>query len=297
MLAAFYWVLNMSIVASVVGGVILLLRTIAPLPRRFLYPLWAVVLLRLCVPFGIAGQFSILRLLPYRSIPVYSGSFALTGANYVQAADDYFPLTFQSPVIEHILSIASMVWLTVCVALLAITAASYIAAIRESRHVVHLHDNIYLSDQVSGPVVYGIFRSRILLPEGVDAQEMELILLHERTHIRRLDNLWRLLALIAACIHWFNPLVWIFLRCFHTDAERSCDEAVLRRLPSQRHSDYAHALLNSAARSTALTSPFGYGTTHRIRAILSYRSMGAAATIFLTLCTVCIAAVLLTNAQ
>jgi beta-lactamase regulating signal transducer with metallopeptidase domain len=295
MSAAFYWVLNMSIAASVAGGVILLLRSVRPLPRKFLYPLWIAVLMRLCVPFGISGQFSILHFVTHRSIQIFTEPFEMTCTNFAQAADHYFPLTFSDPMAAQIIRIASIVWLMVCVTLLATTVVCYAAAIHESRHAVHLCEDIYLSDRVNSPVVYGILRPRILLPNGINALELDLILLHERTHIRRADNLWRLLALIAACIHWFNPLVWVFLRCVHIDAELSCDEAVLRRLPPQHRPHYAHTLLSSAARSAALASPFGYGTTYRIHAILSYRRIGTAATIFLAICVCCIAAALLTN--
>ena len=61
-----------------------------------------------------------------------------------------------------------------------------------------------------------------------DARSLDHILRHEYVHIRRHDNLWKMVALTAACIHWFNPLVWVMWHCFNRDMELACDpEAVL----------------------------------------------------------------------
>ena len=92
----FYWLLNMSIVASLAGCVLLLLRLIPRLPRRVLYPLWAVVLLRLCTPLGIASDFSILKLLPHKSVTFPGFPDSMPGANAIMAADDYFPIIFHA---------------------------------------------------------------------------------------------------------------------------------------------------------------------------------------------------------
>ncbi|HHW93645.1 MAG TPA: hypothetical protein GX734_04035, partial [Clostridiaceae bacterium] len=43
---------------------------------------------------------------------------------------------------------------------------------------------------------------------GLSDREREYIILHEQHHIRRFDHIVKLLAFLALCIHWFNPLVW-----------------------------------------------------------------------------------------
>ncbi len=97
------------------------------------------------------------------------------------------------------------------------------------------------------PMVWGVFRSCLLLPE--DARNWSLgrlrsVLLHELSHLRRADPLGLLVGHLAAIWHWPNPLAWIALRRLRSEAERACDDAVLRSgiVPS----DYATEILDSS---------------------------------------------------
>lgn len=73
------------------------------------------------------------------------------------------------------------------------------------------------------PVVFGLFRPRIVLPRGFDWEDTaaQHILLHERVHIGRWDNLVKIAATAAVCVHWFNPLVWVCFRFSSDDMEAS----------------------------------------------------------------------------
>ena len=97
------------------------------------------------------------------------------------------------------------------------------------------------------PFVYGIFRPRIYLPEGLSLQEERYILLHEEIHIRRGDSMIRALAWLALVLHWFNPLVWAAFHFSGRDMEESCDEAVIRRLGNEVKKEYSASLLAFAA--------------------------------------------------
>jgi beta-lactamase regulating signal transducer with metallopeptidase domain len=84
-----------------------------------------------------------------------------------------------------------------------------------------------------GPAVTGVFRPHILLPMGIDClldqQEFEAVLLHERIHARRRDNLIRLFYEISLCVLWFHPLIWLAGARMALYRELSCDESVIRR--------------------------------------------------------------------
>lgn len=71
---------------------------------------------------------------------------------------------------------------------------------------------MFLADHIPTPFVLGVFRPVIYLPSGLPEEERSHILLHERTHIRRLDYVTRALAWLAVSVHWFNPLVWLSFR-------------------------------------------------------------------------------------
>ena len=98
------------------------------------------------------------------------------------------------------------------------------------------------------PVVFGLIRPRIVLPRGFDWEDTaaQHILLHERVHISRWDNLVKIAAIAAVCVHWFNPLVWICFRLCSDDMEASCDERVLKVLGEESRKDYARSLLSMA---------------------------------------------------
>lgn len=108
-------------------------------------------------------------------------------------------------------------------------------------------------DRISTPLTYGILRPVILLPKTMDWHDREalrFVLEHEYIHIRHLDAAGKLLLIAAACVHWFNPLVWVMVVLCSRDMELCCDESVLRQLGLQSKAAYASALLRmESARS------------------------------------------------
>lgn len=271
----FYWVLNMSIVASLTGIIILLLRCIKRIPRRVICFLWALPLIRMVVPVGLSGKYSLMSFISHfttRTVTVYENKgTALSMTNCIMAAQDYFPITYKVNIIEDVMRVGFFVWITVGLALMAALLLIYCATMRELRDVTHIRDNIYCSDKVNTPALYGVFKPRIIFP----SHKIEsCVLLHEKAHIKRKDNLWRILAITAVCIHWFNPLAWLFLKLFINDSELACDERVLSMLPRAEHKEYALTLLRHTEAKTVYASPFGgTGVKTRIERILSFKKL------------------------
>jgi beta-lactamase regulating signal transducer with metallopeptidase domain len=83
------------------------------------------------------------------------------------------------------------------------------------------------------PAVAGVWRPRILLPDGIDRllsrRELDAVLIHELTHARRRDNLIRLVHEVVLCLLWFHPLVWLTGARLALFRELSCDESVIER--------------------------------------------------------------------
>lgn len=273
----FYWILSMSIAAAVTGLPVLLARLVKRLPRRVLIILWAIPYARMVLPIGLNSPFSLMSLLSglaAKTVAVFqpADQVHFSMMNFTMAAESYFPLIYKSNMLETIFRAASMVWLLGTLALLSLLAAAYAAAFREIRDARPLRENINLSDKVTAPAVYGIFRPRILLPASWKG-DTELALLHERTHIRSGDNLWRLLAIAVTAVHWFNPFCWLFLRLFLTDLELACDERVLARLGADRRKEYARVLLESRERAGLVCAFGGAKISARIENILSFRRL------------------------
>lgn len=298
----FYWVFNMSIASVITGVIVMLIRHIKKIPRRLTVFLWAVPFLRMAVPIGLSSPYSLMSLISKfttKTVVVYQPAkeVDVSMTNYTMAADTYFPVTFKENLLDDIFNIASVIWIIVFLTILIILAVVYCKTIKEMKGAKHMYDNIYLSDSVTSPGVYGIIKPKIILPTSYKEKDIDLILLHEKVHIRRCDNLWRVLALLVVSAHWFNPLCWIFLKSFLTDIELSCDECVLVKLGGSRAKEYANSLLESKESNNVFASAFGGSKIKtRIENILSFkRTTGVSLLIFLMLMTA-ISYVLLTNA-
>lgn len=282
MAEAFYWFLNMNIVASLCGLVILLLRLIRRIPRRLICWLWLIPALRVLLPFGVGGRWGSFGLVGLLS-RVWGRPARITGlpdaiiTNYVQAASSYDPLTFREAWQFKVFTWGGLIWIILACALVLTFGILYGITMREIKDARPQEGRrgVYLSDKVTGPALYGIVRPRIVLPEGMEeSPQLEHVLLHEETHRRRLDNLRRAAAFALTALCWFNPLAWLFLKCFLADLELACDEQVLVRLGEEKKKEYALALVSQAEQKNLFASALG-GAAIRVRVerILSWKRM------------------------
>ncbi|MGQ0508175.1 MAG: M56 family metallopeptidase [Myxococcaceae bacterium] len=100
------------------------------------------------------------------------------------------------------------------------------------------------SDEPVLPMTWGVMRPTVLVPVGSRAwseERLQLVLLHELAHVRRLDALTQLFAQLACALYWFHPLVWLASRRMRALREYACDDQVLRA--GRRPSEYAGELL------------------------------------------------------
>ena len=123
--------------------------------------------------------------------------------------------------------------------------------------------------------------------------------MHELEHVRRGDSVSRCLARVACAVYWFHPLVWIAWRKLVLEAERSCDDAVLRRSEATAYADQLVGLakrLSVAQRSPLLAMANRADLATRVGAVLDGRQRrGRAGTFALALA--CAAAVVLVVAM
>lgn len=112
----------------------------------------------------------------------------------------------------------------------------------------------FLSAVQSG-ISDGIFRPVILMPKNTDwenGRQLQYVLAHELVHIRCFDGALKLIMVLALCIHWFNPLVWIMYMLFNRDIELSCDESVIRLFGENARSSYAFTLINMEEKKSGI---------------------------------------------
>jgi len=275
----FYWVFNMSITAAITGVLIMLIRLVRKIPRRLMVFLWVITFLRMAIPLGLSSPYSLMSLLSKitaKTIVVYqpTDDAAFSMMNFVMAADTYFPITYKVSALENVFEVASVIWLIVLLTIIIMLAFIYSTTLHEIKGATPLHGNIYLSEKVITPAVYGVIKPKIILPTSYKDKDIEFVILHEKMHIRSGDNLWRILAFIIVAVHWFNPLCWLFLKLFLTDIELSCDERVLIKLGDSRLKEYALSLLESKQGATVFASTFGGAKIRtRIENILFFRKL------------------------
>jgi uncharacterized protein (TIGR03435 family) len=128
------------------------------------------------------------------------------------------------------------------------------------------------------PGVFGIFRPVLFIPAGMSERlsdsELEAILAHELTHVRRRDNLVAAIHMFVQALFWFHPLVWWLGAKLVQEREWACDEEVLRL--GKDPQDYAEGILKIC--EFYLESPLacvsgvtGADMKKRIHAIMTHR--------------------------
>jgi uncharacterized protein (TIGR03435 family) len=142
---------------------------------------------------------------------------------------------------------------------------------------VHRRVEVLLHEELPGPMTCGIVHPAIVLPQDAESwneEDLTRAFTHELEHVRRCDSLSRSLARSACAVYWFHPLVWIAWRKLALEAERSCDDAVLRRSEATAYADQLVGLaqrLSAAQRSPLLAMANRADLATRVRAVLDAR--------------------------
>ena len=287
-------ILQLSVNGSVLILAVVLLRILlkSRLPRTVFSALWGMSAIRLLLPVRLESPVSIWRI----ASPSIPSMVAVAGQNTVQHTlpplvqnqPETAPLLVQKP------SWIAVVWLAGTVLMTVYFAVGYFRSLCRFQKAVPVdctslrtvfsnawekRIRVRMIQDERTPLTYGILRPVILLPTHImEKQEsISYILLHEFTHIRRLDCLSKLLLTAALCLYWWNPLVWIMVHLANTDMEVACDEAVLQRLGESLRKHYAAMLVELESQRVSpspLYSCFGKNATkERIRAMMKSKRM------------------------
>lgn len=249
-------------------------------PSRLLCWLWLAVGLRFVLPWGIP-----------LSLPRPQNTQLAAAADTVQELGE-LPLVAPPPAVSA--PAAALPWyarLTPWHALAAVWAVGVavlavrgiVGYIKLKCHVAlacKTSDGCYSGACVTAPFTLGILRPRVYLPDDLQGTARQAVLLHEQTHIRRRDPLTKPLFYAVACLHWFNPLVWLAFCTFERDMEAACDEAAVRGRPLPERNAYCESLLHFAVQGRSIPGSLAFGqgsVKERIVHLLHYRRLGAGA--------------------
>lgn len=136
--------------------------------------------------------------------------------------------------------------------------------------------------EVSSPMVTGIFKPILILPDRkFSDEELHLILKHELVHLKRHDLFIKTFMMLCRAVHWFNPLVGIFMKNAEREGELYCDETVMSGESEEQKKLYCQSILNTVSAASkmsarlvpAISSNFFFdkkGLKHRMKMILSF---------------------------
>ncbi|MBO5079044.1 MAG: hypothetical protein J6B67_05110 [Oscillospiraceae bacterium] len=284
--------LEWMISSSVLIVVICLLRFIlkGKLSLRLQYALWAIVLVRLLIPFSF-GHSSISVMSSVEQSTLYqTTSDAMTtvqvpsdiirdseltmeeaeqiGQGTLYKVEDspaedgretLHTYSFQDSLKAVAGRVLRIVWLCgIAIIGLWFAGSNLILSIklRDSR-TVHFYEKcplpVYISDAVDTPCLFGLIRPAIYLTTEAasDASVARHAIEHELTHFRHRDNLWAILRGVCLAIHWYNPFVWCAAILSRNDAELACDEATIRRLGESERAAYGKTLIGLTCKKRA----------------------------------------------
>ena len=311
----FLRIVELSWQAGVLALAVMLARlALRRAPKWAVCLLWALVAVRLVLPFSLQSPVSlqaaqspvtaVLYELPQAQEAAQKTDEVLSGGS----AEPVTPLpptevvTVQpvpAPKPAMTVSLLAAIWLAGVVMMLTYMLVSYLGIYRRVCTAVRLEDNVYRCGSWGTPFVLGLLRPRIYVPEGMDDAALPQVLAHERCHIRRGDHIVKPLAFLLLALHWFNPVLWAAYVLLGRDMENACDERVLRGVDGAGRAAYSRALVACAVRQRpAAVCPLAFGEVavqERVKNAMNGKKPAVWAAVLLAIAAAVIAVCFLTS--
>jgi len=307
--AVFIKVLNMSWAAMWMILAVMLFRLLfKKAPKAIVCCLWGLVALRLLIPFSFE---SALSLIP-SSEPISENIFfdatpsIESGIDSIDApvnsilAEHYTPDQFASVnPLQIALFVLECIWIGGIILFLIYALISFIVLKYKVRASIAYDKHVKMCDSVSSPFILGIFCPTVYLPSEIGEEQIEHVLLHERSHIKRKDHWWKPLGFLILTVYWFNPLIWLAYWMLCRDIEFACDERVIKNMDRSGIKDYSQTLLDcSVSRRSIVMCPLAFGEVgvkQRIKSVLSFKKPAVWVIIVAILVSVVLCITLLTG--
>lgn len=277
--------LRRNISFSVVALLIILGRLfLKKFPKKYSYALWA------CL--GARALFDLSLNFPKFNITNNKALKTLDTVNTLVTVDDKYIFntldnpgnavaTFALNAKGLALSIFFFVWIVGAAFMICHGIFGYLS-IKKKTKVSFKEGALYKCDYISSPMAFGFFRPKVYVPTGCDVNSMSFVIEHEKTHIKRGDVYFKLIAFLILSVFWMNPLSWLSFKLFNLDMELSCDEAVLFKAGIDKKDEYSKWLLFYSTKERSLSlAPTAFGETdtkRRVKNIMKLKEKGIIAT-------------------
>lgn len=250
---------------------------------NFRHILWVLIAVRLILPITISLPTKI-NFNPATTITQNNTNINLSQFVPLNTDNVNTPISPISSMSFSYSDIFFIIWISGCIILFSINIISYFTVFRQLKRwrikvtnpqtlatFNYIKQNmgipnnikIYSSKYIEIPMLVGFINSSVYLPErDFNDNEIYNILNHELWHYKRKDIWFKLILLLANCIHWFNPTVYFMIKQADLDMEMACDHSILRNSSSKTRKQYGLTILSFAEKnnihSSTLTTYF-YG--------------------------------------
>lgn len=262
------------LITSLIGTISTMgITLIKPLTKRYFssgwhYYIWIVVLITMIVPFRF--------IIPEKDYVANVQENNTREINYIEdnpvlefvKNDKVLPDVEKETIFkrdnivtyaDNKMHILSVIWLAVAITFFLFNVLAYsifVSKIKKESKVTSCQElKMYTdkkiitrtSNSVSSPLILGIIRPTLILPEfSMTSEQLSSVLFHEMTHFKRNDILYKWFLNMVKCIHWFNPVVYYIAKQVNIECEISCDLAVVKGMDKEQEKNYINTILTLA---------------------------------------------------
>ena len=245
----FYNILYLSIIGSILGIIVLILRKTfdKKISPTWKFAMWFLVILGLIIPFRITIKSE------------NSHKFLIS------SSIDKIENIKENLITNEIGNIFIYIWITVmCMIFIYYVITSIIFKIKIGKKEIKdkkileileftkkemgVKTKVKLLEQnyKKIPCIYGIFRPKILVTKEIlkkDDENLKFIFMHELAHLKKHDLILNKILILITTIHWFNPIIWYCFKQIRQDMELKADEMVLNKIKKEEEKTYAKTLV------------------------------------------------------
>lgn len=278
---------NISL-SAVIIVVILGRLLLKKFPKRYSYLLWSCVGVRALFDVGLHIKLPKLKAAHYATDVSETINSAVTaGQKYVfefVTADSYdAPVKAALTARDILPGVLFAIWVAGILAMVVYGIANFIKVKKATAVSFKEESGLYRCDYIESPIAFGFIKPKVYIPSDCDMNAMRFVIEHEKTHIRRGDVYFKLIAFLILAVYWVNPLAWVAFKLFNLDMELSCDEAVIRRAGPERKEEYSRWLLYYSTESRFVSlAPTAFGETdtkRRVKNIMTLKKKGIISTV------------------
>ena len=266
---AFKTVLQLSLMGSIIAACIILLKpvTVRLLGHKFQFYVWISVILTMIsfvfptlifdswnVPDSI-NRFEGVKVIAKQTGQLLEAKTDIGGKNI-----SWF-MIFSYLWILGVICFGTGVFFKYSIFKKVLIKNSTLLSCQKSRYVAM---EVRTTSVLKAPVLIGVFRPRLFIPETItDEKVIGNILEHELVHLKRNDLLYKNFAMLAYCIHWFNPLAYIMVKEIEKECEISCDIEATQNMSTDEKKDYMRSILYVFETSVSTNIAFGVGMANK----------------------------------